>query len=680
MSVTKEHLEQLQDRHDLWAEKYIDYVKRGERLAKSVGQSIEGTKSGVESSQERRARLREQLRELEGLAERFGRVAPSVDHDAVKRQLAVVGGHVDKLEWDLAEAAITQARRLIDLGAEKLDDFLRLRLRTINLFGKLESLRGKGCGDEFALVWQSVETLEAGLSPQNVAGSTLAANQADDALALLEQHIGQERQRIRDWQQRREAAKLAIDQLVLRAQDAGADKPLLEAMAQGSKKLGDLAASRDEGALKIEVEAAETALARDWTPAVEVLEEALAKRARLERVAQLRKDLPLLLQMHAQARSEALASFDAYPKRLQRELEQLIAVEDADDADAAELLYLELKGALEFQAEQMRDVRDQQDLLKDTLADYQELAKQDHAKDKFWSKLESEFEGLPEGFADPDSSGWATLPQWAPGEGVEAVEDFARELLIYRAKTKSSDAKGALTRARKGRDKQRERLDKHKRFATAEQRKAATEKFDELTSLLDGKDQQSLEPDEAEEAQELIDALETLNTEIADAHSEGRKKSAQQDKADKGHSVARHGPEVSDEKLQERLSTGYGPDKVLSPTKKSTRFTSYGEWEATRKKAFEDLQALWGSFGDNLDIKPAAALNSKTLTIDHGRVIGEGFKGKGAATVHNHPTRGGETYQTWDEFEDLPGLTKTKTTIEWNGKRWVAAQHFPVEK
>ncbi len=60
---------------------------------------------------------------------------------------------------------------------------------------------------------------------------------------------------------------------------------------------------------------------------------------------------------------------------------------------------------------------------------------------------------------------------------------------------------------------------------------------------------------------------------------------------DQGHSLARHGPAVTDPKLKGRLETGYAPDRVYSPAPGlSTRFASYEAWIKTRQAAVQVLR------------------------------------------------------------------------------------------
>ena len=203
----------------------------------------------------------------------------------------------------------------------------------------------------------------------------------------------------------------------------------------------------------------------------------------------------------------------------------------------------------------------------------------------------------------------------------------------------------------------------------------------DLAELIDDGDKTGLDSDESEQADDLLARLKEINDEISEQHTEGRKNTAKIDKADKGHSIARHGPEVTDDQLKARLTSGKAPDKTLSATKKSTRFRSYRDWELTRNKAFEVFLKQFPGVGANFDKGPPAAPASYVVpTQDHGRVIGSGFAGTGAATEHDHPYRPGEKYKTWDTVAPLPDMTKTKTTLSWNGSRWVVAQHFPVPK
>jgi hypothetical protein len=73
-----------------------------------------------------------------------------------------------------------------------------------------------------------------------------------------------------------------------------------------------------------------------------------------------------------------------------------------------------------------------------------------------------------------------------------------------------------------------------------------------------------------------------------------KQKAAQLEAADGGHSVARHGPEVSDADLQKRLTTGVAPDGKISFAPASTKFNSYESWLKTRDAAMKEMEKRYG--------------------------------------------------------------------------------------
>jgi len=91
---------------------------------------------------------------------------------------------------------------------------------------------------------------------------------------------------------------------------------------------------------------------------------------------------------------------------------------------------------------------------------------------------------------------------------------------------------------------------------------------------------------------------------LATAVREGRFRHQAQslETRDHGHSLDRHGPEVTDDKLVTRLETGIAPDGVKSPAPGlSTKFVSYELWLETRAKALITLQGAIDSTIDYLD-------------------------------------------------------------------------------
>jgi len=60
--------------------------------------------------------------------------------------------------------------------------------------------------------------------------------------------------------------------------------------------------------------------------------------------------------------------------------------------------------------------------------------------------------------------------------------------------------------------------------------------------------------------------------------------------ADHGHSLRRHGADVSDDQLKRRVTDGIAPDEAFSPTPVSTRFKTHEKWWKARSAALERLK------------------------------------------------------------------------------------------
>lgn len=677
MSTTEEHLAQLLSKHDLWVQRHINYEVRRERVGRAVGRAITLATSGPESSKERRATIRERLRALQALAEPFARVGDSADVQNLRKKITAITSLVDQLKWDEAEQAIQEAHDLIDVGTAKLDTVVALQWRVMQMVMTLERLRNRGCQEEFKVVELAVQDFESSITPATAQAALIEATGLEQRLEQLQQHIAEERDRIKDLQRQCEAMISTLGQYAGRAQGAKAKPALLSAIGKAQQDLKDLSGSRDESTLTRAIQRVELA-AKSWLTAIVELEEALARQDRIERVGQIRADFEKLVVSSQAQRESTWPSLDEEPARIEGEMKKLLAPQDADDVDAALALYLEFEGALKSQAAQIDDLQDTQDRLRDALADLAEL--QEGHKPNLWEPVAEALEKVPESMRDPSAGDWDSVGEWPDFHYSGDLDTLERVLATYRGKAKRADASGALKRARKKRDTYKERHDNLRAQASDEHLNEFKDALSELAKLIDGGDKTGLEGKASDQADELLAQLKDINDEISEQHTEGRKNTAKIDKADKGHSIARHGPEVTDDQLKTRLTSGKAPDKTLSATKKSTRFRSYRDWELTRNKAFEVFLQRFPGVGANFDQGPPAAPASYVVTEPHGRVIGSGFAGTGAATEHDHPYRPGEKYKTWDTVAPLPDMTKTKTTLSWNGSRWVVAQHFPVPK
>lgn len=139
-----------------------------------------------------------------------------------------------------------------------------------------------------------------------------------------------------------------------------------------------------------------------------------------------------------------------------------------------------------------------------------------------------------------------------------------------------------------------------------------------------------------------------------------------------GHSLDRHGPDVSDEDLIQRLKTGKPPnahsDDERSYTGASSRFHSPQDWLAGRELAAQaakdqgiDIDATEMTYtGDPLTDPEENA----DFTVEHGRPIDKAFVGhkKHVRLDDNGEPIPGKTYET---FEEIEGLTRAYVNFIW---------------
>ena len=150
------------------------------------------------------------------------------------------------------------------------------------------------------------------------------------------------------------------------------------------------------------------------------------------------------------------------------------------------------------------------------------------------------------------------------------------------------------------------------------------------------------------------------------------------EKKDGGHSLDRHGPEVSDADLKKRLETGQATDGKFSPTKGSTRFSSYEDWVKTRADALADI-----SRKNNVDLTkpPVPGAPTEYMTsLDHGRAIDEGLVGDVSSRVRvTDPASPTKTGWGYPNSSAVDGITKTTTKVAWNPQAndWQVVQHYP---
>ena len=138
------------------------------------------------------------------------------------------------------------------------------------------------------------------------------------------------------------------------------------------------------------------------------------------------------------------------------------------------------------------------------------------------------------------------------------------------------------------------------------------------------------------------------------------------EKADGGHSLARHGPEVPDKELKERLTLGKTPgepNKFANAPPASTRFNSDHDWLQTRAAAEDELKKKLKI--NSLTEPPKAGQDPvQEFVINHGKPIDDGFKGTG--TKVKKQTLQNKKVKVHEKTEPIEGLTGTRTTFKWD--------------
>ena len=111
-------------------------------------------------------------------------------------------------------------------------------------------------------------------------------------------------------------------------------------------------------------------------------------------------------------------------------------------------------------------------------------------------------------------------------------------------------------------------------------------------------------------------------------------RSVELERIDAGHSLDRHGPQLDDKTLEERLTKGKTPGdtsgRVRNAPPGSTRFSDFKDWEQTRNAAWKEIEKING-----VDLTKAPASGDPTkyqIVVEYNRPIDEGFVGQGSKT------------------------------------------------
>jgi hypothetical protein len=167
-----------------------------------------------------------------------------------------------------------------------------------------------------------------------------------------------------------------------------------------------------------------------------------------------------------------------------------------------------------------------------------------------------------------------------------------------------------------------------------------------------------------------------------------KQKALQLEAMDGGHSVARHGPEVSDADLQRRLTTGIAPDGKISFAPASTKFNSYESWMKTRDAAMQEIEK---KYGIDLSKAPSSGTSGPfEIRVGFDKPIDDGFvpdkttatkikvEVDGTGRPSSTPTGIFKQGKVFSSSTSIDGVTGTYTKIDWDGQKWRVVQHFPL--
>ena len=143
-----------------------------------------------------------------------------------------------------------------------------------------------------------------------------------------------------------------------------------------------------------------------------------------------------------------------------------------------------------------------------------------------------------------------------------------------------------------------------------------------------------------------------------------------------GHSIGRHGPQIDEEDLLARLTTGIAADGKKSTTQKSSKFASIEAWMEGRELSAAYAETQTHPDGSFVDLGAPSIPADENATIDirheveHSGPIDEAFVGIKPAMALGGKNKivEGDTYET---YEKLTGITKSQALwlfeIDWSG-------------
>jgi hypothetical protein len=153
------------------------------------------------------------------------------------------------------------------------------------------------------------------------------------------------------------------------------------------------------------------------------------------------------------------------------------------------------------------------------------------------------------------------------------------------------------------------------------------------------------------------------------------------ERIDHGHSLDRHGPQLTEADHTRRVTQGIAADNVYSPTAVSTQFHTASDWLCTREKAIRYAEAQYGISQGQAPNLSRGQPSSYEVILEFTRPIDSGAVGTGPQHTVRNP-RTGQTKKMPSQALGISGVTRTKTTLQWDAtqNRWVVAQHMPYAK
>lgn len=137
-----------------------------------------------------------------------------------------------------------------------------------------------------------------------------------------------------------------------------------------------------------------------------------------------------------------------------------------------------------------------------------------------------------------------------------------------------------------------------------------------------------------------------------------------------GHSLDRHGPDVTEAELVNRLKTGIPPNAKTpderSFTGASSKFQSPQDWLAGREISAAAALAQGIDLTATKLIPPFVnQVSSKSFTVEHGKPIDEAYVGRKKNTKFDPVTLELTEDKTYESFEAMTGLTRAFVNWTW---------------